>query len=125
MGIIYLASPYSHKSEVTKELRYREISRLAATLVCRGEVIFCPISMSHSFSKWGYTPTTWEFWEHQDIPFLKIASELWVATLDGWEESVGVQAEIRYAQDHKIPISLVDPKTGLRTSYDQPYKGVF
>lgn len=126
MSFIYLASPYSNPSEITKELRYREISKIAATLVCKGEVIFCPISMSHSFSKWGHTPTSWEFWENQDLPFLELATELWIVTMDGWETSVGVMAEFEYARNRKKTIRLVDPKTCLTTEYNHTkFKGVF
>ena len=42
---------------------------------------------------------------------LSRCDELRILGLDGWEESVGVSLERRYARQLRIPVSVVDPST--------------
>ena len=37
--------------------------------------------------------------------------ELRILALDGWEESVGVSLETKYARQLSIPVSVADPLT--------------
>jgi hypothetical protein len=52
-------------------------------------------------------PTDWEFWMDFCIALLSKCDRMVVAKIPGWEESKGVQAEIRYAQDHGIPVEYI------------------
>ena len=107
----YLASPYSHPDPEIRERRFKEICKIASVLIMGGNVLFCPISMSHPIQEYGHTKSTWEFWEAIDTKFLELSDELLVITMDGWEESIGVQAEIKIARDLGLPIRYLDPKT--------------
>jgi hypothetical protein len=49
----------------------------------------------------------WEFWEAQDRRLLQACDELWVLTLDGWQRSIGVRAEIKIAEALGKPVRLV------------------
>jgi hypothetical protein len=68
---------------------------------------FSPISQSHYQAEIGGLKGTWDFWRLVDIEFLKRCDELWVLTLDGWDKSVGVLAEIAYAKRNGIPIKYL------------------
>ena len=46
--MIYLASPYSHPDPAVMEQRFETACRVAGWLMARGEIVFCPIAMSHS-----------------------------------------------------------------------------
>lgn len=55
-------------------------------------------------------PMDWAYWERFDREYLCLASELVVLKLDGWRESVGVQAEIDLAIDLGLPIRFLAPE---------------
>jgi hypothetical protein len=104
--MIYLASPYSHPDPAVRQDRFEKVCHAAAALIRRGHVVFSPIAHSHGMARLGL-PTDWSFWETQDRWFLSVCAELWVLTLDGWQESRGVQAEITIAQSLGKPLRLL------------------
>ena len=81
---------------------------LAWQLMLEGNVVFSPISHTHPIALAVELPRDWEFWKAQDISFLKWCDELHVLKQDGWEESVGVQAEIRLASEMHKPIVYIE-----------------
>lgn len=107
--MIYLASPYSYKA--TPELmhtRYLQALAKTAELTLQGKAVFSPIVSSHQLSLLHEMPTTWEFWSVVDYAFLDASSELYVLMLDCWDKSVGVQAEIKYAQEIGLTITYIE-----------------
>ena len=75
----------------------------------QGIHVFSPISHTHPIAEAGDLPKDWQFWKEYDLTFMQICRMLVVIKLDGWQESVGVQAEIQYANDLGIPIEYVEP----------------
>lgn len=59
----------------------------------------------------GDLPTDFEFWRQYDKAIISRCSELWVLTLPGWSESVGVAAEIEIANRLSIPVRYVEEST--------------
>ena len=108
--MIYLASPYSHPCPVVREARFKSVCRQAAGMLRCGIPVFSPIAHSHAIAAHDL-PLDWTFWQQFDRPFLEICSEMWVLTLDGWQESRGVQAEIALARELEKPVVLVEPET--------------
>ena len=109
---IYLASPYTHPNPIVRWLRCRKISQVAGHLIDQGVVLFAPISQSATIAKYSCNKKTdWEYWKEVDYTFLSKAAAIWVVMMDGWKESVGVSAEVRYAKRYKIPVFYVDPDT--------------
>jgi nucleoside 2-deoxyribosyltransferase len=106
--MIYLASPYSHPDPDVREQRYRAACRAAAELIQAGHIVFSPVIHSHPLTEFGL-PTGWEFWQRLDLALLERCDELVVLKLEGWEESVGVQAEIRTALELRKPVLHWDP----------------
>ncbi|ADV63022.1 Domain of unknown function DUF1937 [Isosphaera pallida ATCC 43644] len=107
--MIYLASPYSHPDPAVREQRFRAACRAAVALLCAGQVVFSPITHSHPLAQHGL-PGSWQFWEQYDRKFLERCDEVVVLMLDGWEESVGVQAEIRIARELGKPVRYLAPE---------------
>jgi hypothetical protein len=106
--IIYLAAPYSHVDADVREWRFHKINAVVARLINLGYVVFSPITHNHPVAKVHSLPKGWEFWKEYDFAFLERCSRLFVLQLDGWEDSVGVMAEIDKAKELKIPIEYID-----------------
>jgi nucleoside 2-deoxyribosyltransferase len=107
--MIYLASPYSHPDAGVREQRFRAACRATAALFHAGRTLFSPIAHSHPMVEHGL-PTNWEFWQRCNVEHLQRCDELVILTLDGWQESVGVQAEIRIAGELGKPVSFLAPE---------------
>jgi hypothetical protein len=106
--MIYLASPYSSPDPKVREWRYQQACRATAKLLQQGLVVISPIVHSHPLVAHGL-PTTWAFWSRIDGEYLAHCKVLAVLTLPGWQESVGVQAEIRRALELGLPVMFIEP----------------
>ncbi len=106
--MFYLASPYSHPDPAVREFRFREVCRTAAALLRSGIDVFSPVAHSHPIARFG-VPTTWEFWQRVDHEYLQSCEGLVVLRLAGWEESVGVRAELELARRWGMPVIEIDP----------------
>jgi hypothetical protein len=104
--VTYLASPYSHPDPAVRERRYRAACRATAEMLRAGEVVFSPVVHSHPLVPYGL-PTGWEYWERFDRAVLTRCDAVTVLTLDGWEDSAGVQAEVAIAGELGLPIQYV------------------
>lgn len=114
MKKIYLAGPYTHSNKDIMTIREKELSLVAARLLATGYLVFSPITQAVPLTNTHVQlPHTWEFWEKLDFSFIKDwANEVWVLNLTGWEQSVGVTAEITYAQELGIPVKLLSTRPG-------------
>ncbi|MBC7855845.1 MAG: DUF1937 family protein [Pirellulaceae bacterium] len=101
--MIYLASPYSHPDPTIRDQRYLAACRAAVELLQTGATVFSPVVQGHALSRFGL-PTDWEFWRKHDGEHLRRCDELVVVTLNGWQESVGVLAEIELAREFGKPV---------------------
>lgn len=99
MQLAYLACPYSHQYRRVRIQRYEAITRFAGKLMREGYAVFSPITHSHPIEATFPEASGWEFWKDQDLPILARCDLLIVATFPGWENSVGVGAEIAYAEE--------------------------
>ena len=107
LGRIYLAIPYSHKDDEVKELRYEIANCISAYLMRMGAIVFSPITHSHPLVKYGL-PTDYKYWKTQDESFMDICTSIIVITLDGYEESNGVNSEIMYMTNSGKPVHYLD-----------------
>lgn len=102
--LVYLACPYSHPELSVREDRFNKVNEITAKLTNSGLSVFSPISMTHPLATKHSLPGDWEFWKKFDTDFISCANTLYVLTIDGWEKSTGVQAEIVIARNQRIPI---------------------
>lgn len=105
--MIYLAAPYSHPDPAVREDRFHAINRYAAKLMQEGQVVFSPISHSHPIAFWLPEGLGWDFWQRQDLPMLRRCQLVKVLALPGWEDSKGVLAEMKAADEWEIPVQVV------------------
>lgn len=108
MRKVYLAVPYSHPDPAVREQRFLEVNKMAAKMMGKGILVFSPISHMHPIALAGDLPKGWEFWKDYDIAFIEWADEVQVLMLDGWEESTGVTAEIKLADDMEKPVYYLE-----------------
>ena len=116
MKKIYLAIPYSGMIESS----YEQANKAAAELMSGGDNInvFSPITHSHPLTQYGVRGD-WEFWKQVDFQFIDWAEEVWVVVPEEGIKrvlmSVGVIAEINYANESKKPVKYLkrNPKTNI------------
>jgi hypothetical protein len=101
--VIYLASPYSHRHAMVREHRYHDACVALANLLRDGHSAFSPIVHGHPLAMLGL-PTDWSYWEAFDRDHISRCDQLAVLTIDGWESSVGVRAEIAIAEELGKPV---------------------
>ena len=108
--LIYLACPYSHPDGNTRQARFEAVCRAAARLMSEGHCVFSPLSHSHPIAEYsGLEPMDHDLWAQQDEALLARCSMLYILTLDGWSDSVGVKREMTYAMHHDIPVHFIAP----------------
>jgi nucleoside 2-deoxyribosyltransferase len=113
---IYLASPYSPPTDLSKaqadglrEARYIKACRKAAELMEYGHQVFCPIAHSHPIEVIGMDEIhSGEFWLKQDFAILKHVDAMYVYQMKGWDTSKGIRAEIEFALAHNIPVFFLE-----------------
>jgi hypothetical protein len=114
MKKIYLAIPYSG----IQESSYEQATRATAELMSGDHDVnvFSPITHSHPLTQHGVRGD-WDFWKKIDFQFIDWADEVWVVVPnEGIKHilmSVGVIAEINYANESKKPVHYYkrNPKT--------------
>ena len=79
----------------------------AGRLMREGLMVFSPISKTHPIAERCGLPLDWAYWEKYDRIAIAHCKELWVLTLDGWESSVGVKAEMEIAKEMGRPIKYL------------------
>ena len=105
----YIASPYSSPSTSERMLRFADVEEFTARLLAGGYCVYSPIVYNHAMAIEYGLPTDWTFWAKVDMKFLAKCDACIVLQLAGWEESKGVQAEIRYCRRKHIPLIFVGP----------------
>ena len=108
--LVYLASPYMHKDKKVMEDRVKAVNLVAGNLIKNGQYVFSPISHCYPIAQVCNLPEDWNFWEGYDRALISVCKKLLVLKLDGWESSVGVNAEIKIAKELGIPIEYIEYK---------------
>jgi hypothetical protein len=107
--IYYLASPFSSKDRNIEIERTNKAIEYSIKLLNMGIFVFSPIAYNGSWVELGIRGD-WEFWKSFDETFIERMDGLIVLALDGWEESVGVQAEIEHARKLGLSVIIVHPE---------------
>ena len=103
--MIYLCSVYSlnpdgrDKEAMNKlmEKRWKYVMKRTSEFLKEGVILFSPIAHCHELALRHGMPKTFSFWEHLDFGYIEASSHVWVLMMPGWQDSVGVSAEIKEA----------------------------
>ncbi len=107
-GFWYLATPYS-KYPAGREAAYREACKQTALLVKAKVPVFCPITHTHGPGETGIVGNNLETWLVADRPFMDAAKGLIICTMDSWDQSAGVAAELDVFAAARKPIIYMMP----------------
>lgn len=107
--LIYLGCPYASNDYEIMASRYFGVTEVAKALTRAGFVVFSPITHAHPIQQ----RTGWSFWQHLDLPILSICQLMIVYQLEGWQQSVGLTAEIEFAGSLGIPILYLPTQDAL------------
>ena len=109
-NMVYLASPYTKYPRGIYNAAY-DISRIAGDLLNDGINVFSPVVHSHYIAMLsGMDPLDHDLWMRIDRGFMNNADVLLVCQMTGWEESRGVEEEIKFFEHHKKPVFGFQPK---------------
>ena len=106
--MIYLASPYTSVFKDEEHKRYLETMKIVSELMRNGHHIFSPILHCHPIALSHKLPTDYKFWSEYNLGMIKVCEELWVLQLYGWQDSKGVQAEIKLALELEKPVAYIE-----------------
>ena len=107
--LIYLACPYNHADKIIMHSRFDAVTQAAGHLMIQGKIIFSPITHCHPIAQCYELPRSWEFWKSFDEVYIGHSDEMYILTLSGWEDSIGVTSERQMMREQQKPISLLDP----------------
>ena len=102
--LVYVAVPYLNRSNKVINSRFEKVTRFSARLVSEGYRPYSPITHNHLINKYLDLSLEHHDWLKYDFLFLKHCKKLFVLKLPGWEDSIGVAAEIKMAKKLGIPI---------------------
>ena len=96
------------------EMRYQHTMEVTACLLSQGLIVYSPIVHCHELAKVHGMPTDAQFWWRYDRAMLALASELRLLKLDGWQQSVGMRKEARFAIEREIPITYINYNEAMK-----------
>lgn len=108
-NLIYLSSPYTHKSEDVEQERFEQALLAAGYLINSLELVFSPIAHSHPIAKACKLSGSYDYWIRLNQAWIRACARLYLLQIPGWKESIGVRAEFDYAQALKTPVFLMVP----------------
>jgi Domain of unknown function (DUF1937) len=106
--VAYLASPFTHSDHQIQMARFHAISWVAHWLHRQRRFVYSPIVHNIPLGDLG-VGHTWDLWQYFDLSMVSRCDRLIVAQLPGWEQSIGVKAEIEAAQAWNIPVEMLVP----------------
>jgi hypothetical protein len=104
---VYLAAPYSDPDPKVVEKRMEIYSRVDAKLILEGYYTMSPLS-KHWLLQYQPLPSDWNFWQGYGTEMLTKCDIMYIICMQGWQESVGVQAELELALKLNKPVVLLD-----------------
>jgi hypothetical protein len=108
-GLVYLATPYT-KYKWGLDAAAVDAAKITGRLIQLGVNTFSPIVHSHWVAMAaGIDPIDHEFWLNADEAFMHKSDALLVCRMSGWQESYGVNEEIKYFDKANKPIFYLDP----------------
>lgn len=113
--LFYLASPYS-KYPAGKDVAWEAVTKNVAWLLERGYNVVSPIAHSHlvdAVKEHKLEPTE-AFWLTYDFKWIEAMGGMIVCMMDNWQNSSGVQKEIKFCREKSIPVYYITPKYGAR-----------
>lgn len=112
-SLLYIASPYS-KYPGGIQKAFEDVCRLTARLVRNGVRVYSPIAHTHPIAiHGGLNPFDHSLWLPFDESLMRVSQALLVAKMEGWQESDGVNEEIKIFERDGKQIHYLEPNSLL------------
>lgn len=102
----FISSPYGNS--LNKEQRMIAISNYSANQLKSNIHVICPMTLGIALAKNSLLPENSVWWISWTLDLLSRCDEMDVLCFSGWENSIGVKAEINFALSKKIPINYIN-----------------
>lgn len=102
--MIYVASPYSSPLPELEAQRFDQVRHFVHSLLNQGYVPFSPILYCRPIAITMRLPQDAQYWLRFNMQFLRKAEGVFVLRLPGWDQSKGVQVELKQARILSIPV---------------------
>lgn len=109
MSYIYLAAPYTSPDNNVMEYRYDEIISITGQIARYAVPVYSPIAHWHVVAGFKNLPKDAAFWARQNESLMVHAEECWILTIEGWEASLGVRAEVAFFEERARPVRYLTP----------------
>lgn len=100
----YFASPYNHQDPAIKLQRFKDVAVMTMECIKAGLFVISPIAHNVTLINETSNASGWAAWADYDIELLSRCDFMLVHCLEGWQESVGLAAEIEHCQQNDIPV---------------------
>lgn len=118
ISYLYLASPYTHNNPKVQDSRCEAVVIATRTLLVRKIKVFSPIVHGMPIFQDPSVPRDFEFWKDLSLCMVANCKNFAILELEGWEVSVGVQAELELAKTLQKTTFRIHPETlGLNAKY--------
>lgn len=108
--MIYLASPYTHEDKKIEQERFELTINCVANLLRKNILVYSPIVYAHQMVVNFDLDGGWKQWQEMSFDMIERCNEVWVLTLDGWDKSIGVIEEIKFASQAGKHVKYVKTK---------------
>lgn len=108
--MIYVASPYTgnlpdpQMAAQLQATRFKQALQFTFGLTKNGYVAFSPIVYYHQMAVIGGLPVDADYWWGMNSNYLRFSEAMFVLHIPGWDQSKGVQLELKSAKAMNIPI---------------------
>ena len=111
--LVYVACPYGHPERSVIDYRMKAFYAVDAHLTNLGMFVASPMNKIHMVETHNIH-SSWSFLEEYSYELLAKCSKIIVIEIDGWKESIGVQAEITFAKKNNISVEYINPENFRR-----------
>lgn len=113
--LVYLATPYTTNNVQLKYERMKKLEKIASALFELKVNFISPILHNYTlFDKGLIRDSSWDFWKNYCLSILEKCDKIFVFKDTDWKTSVGVQAEIKFAEENNIPVKYFTTIDDLR-----------
>jgi capsule polysaccharide modification protein KpsS len=95
---VFIISPFTHEDDSIVQQRVELTETYVANLIKQGLTVQSQIAMLYYLTTKHDIPITYDFWRKYCHQMLEACEQVHVLCLDGWEQSVGVDDEIKLAR---------------------------
>ena len=102
--MIFISSPFSSPLPVIQQQRYDRVMEFTSIMLNSGYQVFSPIVYCMPMAQRFNMPGDAQHWAKFNIEFLRNSEAMFLLQLPGWDQSKGIQLELRIAKTLFIPV---------------------